>query len=98
MGHVGFCVVWARNNLLFDRSVRAYNDLMRAPRKPSVSVRPKMWRGPRSLFRRSHAELGCVGCHGQRSIRTVVLGMLGFCGECLDRSRLVPFDELGGEC
>jgi hypothetical protein len=38
----------------------------------------------------------CATCDGKRAVLAVDRGV-GFCGDCLERSRIIDGDDLGGE-
>ena len=74
-----------RNNLIVQTSSRGYNGAMRG----ITRERPI----PSDLLQSIvHACLACCG------VRRVRAQELGFCASCLDRSRIIAADELGGEC
>jgi hypothetical protein len=57
-------------------------------------ARPPAYRGHRT---RASGVEACATCKGNRDVGKLGLHA-GFCHDCLDRSRIVDADDIGGEC
>lgn len=61
-----------------------------------VLVRTRMTGLIAYLGRNSIRVRACATCHGARELRKLDHNV-GFCRDCLDRSRIVAEDDIGGE-
>lgn len=109
--HIGFRDGSNRNNLIVERARRAYKEGMRGA-KVAVMCAPSFAKLGTSTRRRPAPHHGgrrrnsavvhesiksvCAACHSDRHIRQLD-EYVGFCRDCLYRSRVFVEDELGGE-
>jgi hypothetical protein len=74
---------------------RAYNCVMRSLANTRSTAGP----GTPPPFVLRPVTLVCSSCQRDQGVQTLDPENIGFCVECLDRSRFIEVnDELGGEC
>jgi hypothetical protein len=98
--HVGIRDASSRNNLMFEPSGRAYNNDMSSTAMVAMHVGTMVAR--RRDRRNSpvvvqpRAKFSCASCQGDGQDHEPD-EVVGFCPDCIERSRFVADDDIGGE-
>jgi hypothetical protein len=90
----GFHDVFARNNLIFECRVLAVQRRMSETRIVDGvgETAALLWSHDRSRA----PVWRCATCNVRRNLHAIARDT-GFCGDCLDRSRVLESDDIGGE-